>query len=71
MASAWPCLVAREGVEQDRLAQRHERRAEHALGQAEHDHALEVPGQAAQHDDATKPVMASRSSRLRPSQLER
>ena len=40
--------VAREDIEQDGLAQGHERRAEHALRQAEQHHALEVPRQAAQ-----------------------
>ena len=47
--------TARKGIEQDRLAQRHQRRAEHALGQAEHHHALQAPRHAAQrrgHDEA-------------------
>ena len=41
-------LLLGEGVEQDGLAQRHERRAAHALRQAEHHHAFEIPGEAAQ-----------------------
>ena len=41
-------LLLREGVEQDGLAQGHERRAANALHQAEDHHAFEVPGEAAQ-----------------------
>ena len=42
-----PVPLAREGVEQDPLAQGNERRAEHALGQAEQHHAFEIPRHAA------------------------
>jgi hypothetical protein len=40
--------LARERIEQNSLAQGHERCTEHALGQAEQHHALEVPRHAAQ-----------------------
>ena len=47
MASAWPCFSG-ERVEQDGLAQRHERRAANPLQEAEGHHAFEIPGEAAQ-----------------------
>ena len=41
-------LLLGEGIEQDGLAQRHERRAANALQQPEDHHAFEVPGESAQ-----------------------
>ncbi len=66
IAIALPCFSRGIGVEQDRLAQGHERRAEHALQQAvEHDLIEREGGTAQQARPRVKPITDQTNSRLR------
>ena len=67
IAIAWPCRSLRVDVEQDRLRQRHQRRAEDALQQAEDHHLRQAAGDAAQHrGDGEAGDARSGTARLRP-----